>query len=266
MTYRQDKKRNIKKVFFGWVIVLVFVYIVLFTNVFGVISSSSSFVAVPIWKFQNNISNTFNNISLFFKQKKDLESENQNLKSVLQANKSKLLDRNLLYKENIKLKELLGRKIQRKDSSVLAYVLTRPNQALYDTVVVDVGAKDGVKKGDNVLYGDNIIIGKIVSVFSNSSKVLLASSPGEKINIVVGDNNIPAVAYGRGGGNFEFKTPRDVKISIGDLVLVPGIKMQTLGVVGYIESKPSDPFKTIIFNGPVNIFQLKLVEVDIQGK
>ncbi len=261
MTYLRDKKRNIKKLFLSTVVILVLVYVVLFTKVFDVASRNISFLAIPVWKTQNIFSSLWKNISIEFSSKKDLYNENIRLNDYLTIAGVKVLDRDLLYNENIKLKKLLGRKtINQK--SVFANVVASPDKTFYDTIIIDAGENEEIKKGDVVLYSGNIAVGKVVKVFKNSSKVLLFSSPKEEINIVVGIDNIPVVAYGLGGGNFEFKIPRGTKnISIGGVILVSGSDMRVLGVIENIESKPSDPFKTVMFKGPVNIFKLKWVEI-----
>ena len=264
MIYRQDKKKNIKKMIFIWVIIFTLVYIILFTRVFGVVSGWVNFIAVPIWNVQDVASGVWEDLKIVFKSKKDLENENRLLREDLEIAGAKLLDRNLLYEENIELKNLFGRDIT-NGMSVFASVLAKPNRTLYDTIIIDTGRLAGVEEGDSVLYGDNILIGKVSEVFDHSAKVLLFSSPKEKIDVVVGNENISTVAYGRGGGNFELKLPRDTNISTGDVVSVPGINTRILGTVEYIESRPSDPFKTIIFKGPVNIYKLKWVEVVSNG-
>ncbi len=260
MTYLRDKKQNTRKIIYTGLVVFVLVYIILFTRVFNIISSDVNFIAVPIWKTQSTISDIITNINVWFESKKSLEEKNRRLKDDLDIAGGKLIDRNLLYNENIKLKGLLGRKAK-TGVYVFAAVLTKPDRSLYDTIIIDIGKNSGVKKNDKVLYGDNIVIGKIAEVFDNSSKVLLLSSPREKVDVVIGSNNISAIADGRGGGNFEIKLPRDAKVYIGDAVSVPGMDTHILGVVEYIESTPSDPFKTIIFRGTVDIFKLKWVEV-----
>ncbi len=259
MTYLRDKKRNTKQILLTGVFIAILVYVVLFTRVFNVASSGVGFIAVPIWKTQDFIVNTWDNIRIGFISKKSILIENKRLREDAVIASVKLLDRNLLFEENIELKELLGREVT--EQTVFATVLTKPNRSLYDTIIIDVGKNAGVIEGDMVLYGGTIVIGKIIEVLKGSSKVLLISSPGEEIDVVVGGNNIETMAYGRGGGVFELELPRDTKVVIGDVVAVPGIVSRILGTVEHIETKPSNPFKTILFKGPVNIFELKWVEV-----
>jgi len=69
---------------------------------------------------------------------------------------------------------------------------------------------------------------------------------------------------GRGGGNFEMIVPRDFTIVKGDVALLPGIFPYVLGVVEIIISDPRDPFIKALLVSPVNIQELKFVEVEIQ--
>lgn len=259
MSYLHDKKNKIKKFLFTGLLVVVFVYTILFTGLFDKISYSFGYIASPVWSAQGIILDIWDNIRTPFLAKKTLLEENKKLRDNVAIASAKLLDRNLLFEENIELKELLGRDIN--EQTVFASVLTKPNRSVYDTIVIDVGENAGIKEGDSVLYGGTIVIGRVSEVLKHTSKVTLLSSPGEVIDIIVGNKNITTTAYGRGGGGFKFEIPRDIEVDIGDVISVPGMVPRVLGKVEYIESRPSDPFKTILFKGPVNIFELKWVEV-----
>ena len=259
MNYLRDNKRSNKKAILTGILIVFFVYVILFTRVFDAVSGTVGIFAAPVWKTQEYIAGTWENMWSVFASKQALIDENRRLKEDNDIASVKLLDRNLLFEENIELKALLGRDIT--EQTIFATVLTKPSRSLYDTIIIDAGENAGVGEGDRVLYGGTIVIGKVVEVLKQSSKILLLSSPGEEIDVVVGNNNIEAVAYGRGGGMFELKLPRDTEVKIGDVATIPGLITRVLGVVEYIDTKPSDPFKTILFKGPVNIFELKWVEV-----
>jgi len=64
-----------------------------------------------------------------------------------------------------------------------------------------------------------------------------------------------------GGGNFEVKLPRGVDIREGDVISFPAINTQIVGVVEKIKVKAADPFQTILFKSPVNIYELRFVEI-----
>ena len=66
--------------------------------------------------------------------------------------------------------------------------------------------------GEQVFAGSSLPIGTVSDVYSNSSRVTLYSSSGQKVNVLVGKNNIKAEALGQGGGNFVIKIPRGTPI------------------------------------------------------
>jgi hypothetical protein len=67
---------------------------------------------------------------------------------------------------------------------------------------------------------------------------------------------------GRGGGNFEMTLPRDFILEKGTNVHLPGINSFILGVSETIISDPRDPFIKALLVSPVNIQELKFVEVE----
>jgi len=253
--------RNVKKRMLTVMVIVLLVCLFLFTGIFGVFSRGLETVAVPIWETKKYVTYIMDNLLAGFYSKKTLILENKRLEEDLDIARFKLLDRNLLFEENMELKEMLGRNVT--EYTVFATVLVKPNRSLYDTFIIDAGDNAGIKKGNRVVYGGNVVIGKIVDVFPRSAKVLLLSSPGELIDVMVGGGNIATVAYGRGGGNFDLELPRDTEVFVGDVVTVSNITSHVLGKVEYIESNPSNPFKKIFFKNPVNIFKIKWVEVII---
>ena len=57
--------------------------------------------------------------------------------------------------------------------------------------------------------------------------------------------------------------PRDITLQKGDLVTIPGINPYTLAVVETVISDPRDPFTKALLSSPVNVQELKFVEVEI---
>ena len=261
LTPRKDGGQDVKKKILTVSLVVVLIYSFLFTGIFSAFSSALNFIMTPVWEIKEYVSDTGNSFSAGFYSKKSLILENRRLEEELDIARFKLLDRNLLFEENLELKEFLGRGVT--GHTVFATVLVKPNRSLYDTFIIDVGDNAGIKNGNRVMYGGNVVIGKIVEVFSRTSKVLLLSSPGEFIDVVVGDDNIATVAYGRSSGNFELELPRDTNVQKGDMVVIPNIVPYVLGKVEHVESNSSNPFKKIFFKNPVNIFKIKWVEVII---
>ncbi len=190
--------------------------------------------------------------------KQNLYRENEELKKTIAELSLKLGNQGVITAENSRLKEALGGNEGRK--VVLAGVLAKPNRSLYDTLIVDTGSENGVKEGDLAKVSQSII-GKVVRVSVKSAKIKLFSSPGEETEVYIGEKNIPALAFGLGGGNFEIKLPKDAEIKGGDIVSSPTNGIEILGTVGSVEKKESDSFQKILAKSPINISELGWVEI-----
>jgi cell shape-determining protein MreC len=202
-----------------------------------------------------------NGFSSYFNSKKLLFLENENLKMQIAIYEGKNSNYNSILEENLKLKDTLGRKIEKVDL-ILASILSKPNRSPYDILVIDIGVKDGAYVGQKVFALGNVPIGKIADVYESTSKVVLFSSPGEKTDVIISGNSVVMQLVGRGGGNFEMILPRDFTIEKGVEVILPGITPQVVGVVDTILSDPRDSYQKALLLIPVNIFQLKFVELE----
>ena len=158
-------------------------------------------------------------------------------------------------------KEILGRKNE-GTAVILAAILSKPNQSLYDTLIIDAGVKQGLQTGDLVFAEGNAPIGRVAEIYQNSSKVILFSNAGEKTQAIVAGRDVFMEIVGRGGGNFEMILPRDFTLSKGDEVVSTGIMPYILGVVETIISDPRDSFVKALLTSPVNIQELKFVQVE----
>ena len=165
-----------------------------------------------------------------------------------------------LAQENTELKALLGRS-SAKDG-VLASVIRKPPQSLYDTILIDVGKESGVSVGDTVYALGDVVIGKVSAVYARYAKVTLFSAPGQKYDVVIGQKNIPATAVGRGGDSFEIVLPRDSGVVVGDSVSAPLTSPSILATVGALVAQPAQAFVAVLANSPVSTAELRWVEVD----
>ena len=219
----------------------------------------------------NNVGEKFSGIGSFFVSRSSLEKENKDLRSKL--NKGRLLTINYdsLQAENADLKRILGREGEDRDL-ILAAILGRPNQNLYDTLIIDIGTDKGIQEGDIVFASGNVPVGKVAVAYSKSSKVILFSSTEEKTQGIISvdslvegeyvEKNVFVEVVGRGGGNFEITLPRDITLSKGDQVGLPGINPYVLGVVETVISDPREPFTKALLVSPVNVLELKFLEVE----
>jgi hypothetical protein len=98
----------------------------------------------------------------------------------------------------------------------------------------------------------------------HSAKVSLFSTPGRKLSVVLGSSSITMEAVGIGGGNFNILVPIEIEVKEGDVITIPSITTNIFGIVEKVNFKETDSFQTVIFKSPVNISELKYVQVIIQ--
>ena len=55
--------------------------------------------------------------------------------------------------------------------------------------------------------------------------------------------------------------PIELSVEKDEIIYMPGSTSEVLAIVDEIISKPSDPFKMVILSSPINIQNLKWVEV-----
>lgn len=161
-----------------------------------------------------------------------------------------------LKNENEQLKEIVGRKSEH-DDRLLSVVLSRPPRVPYDSLIIDIGEKHDIHAGDLVYAEMDYIIGHVEVVYSNSSVVKLFSSPGEKVDVLVGSSTIPVVAEGRGSGNFYIKVP----IVEGDQIITPGLRPIVLGTAEHVDTSEGEAFSHIYFKLPVKLNALHYVQI-----
>lgn len=248
-----------KPYFFLFVILIIIVFSLPWTR--NILFSVGS----PLWSIKNGIGNFFTSNAALLASKKAILKENLLLKEQITADESKLALYDLLKKENDNLKSILNVK-PKNQNLLLSSVLVKPSLSPYDTLVIDNGSTDGIKVNDKVLSQGNVYIGFVSEVYSGTSKVVLYSSPGEKTRVIIDGNNIEKEAVGLGGGNFSVEIPREIDINIGDPIIIPFISTNIFGVVEKIKFKESDSFQNIFFKSPINISELKWVEVQLSNK
>ncbi|MEK7564361.1 MAG: rod shape-determining protein MreC [Patescibacteria group bacterium] len=255
---KKNKKRKIIQITFGIIIFLIFFYFR--SPVFNALSYATNKIFYPVLHSSNFVSQKVKSISVFFRSKNYLNLENADLQSRLTHNENLMVNYNAVVAENNQLKEILGRKGER--SLILGAILSKPNKSSYDTLVVDVGVDEGIKVGDKVFASGVIPIGRVVDVYTRSSKVVLFSNSRESTEVVVGSSGVFMEMIGRGGGNFEILAPRDFVLEKGAEVVLPGINPYVVAVVDSVISDVRDSSQKVLLITPVNINELKFVELE----
>lgn len=262
MSYLLDRKNKQKKLRNIILSIVLFSIIIYFNNpIFTNLSYVANKIFKPVLVVGDNISSNLENKSYLLQSKKSLYLENENLRKELNEMSAQIYNFSALENENNKLKEIFNR--QNDKNLILATILSKPNKSIFDTIIIDVGEKDGIEVGNVVFALGRIPIGRVVEVFLDSSKVVLFSTSGEKTEIVITEGDVFMEIIGRGGGNFEMILPRDFEILKGATVSLPGLDSSVIAKVETIISDPRDSYQKALLTSPVNIQNLRFVQVDI---
>ncbi len=169
------------------------------------------------WPFYN-ISKFFSNISDLAQLQAEnlrLEQENKKLREWYQV--AMLLD-----SENKSLRKLLNLQLDPEYTHISARIIADAGNAYAKSFVVNVGAKDGVEKGAAVLSGDGLV-GRIIEVGNNSSRILLASDINLRVPVVVEDTGQHAIMTGTNDRYPKLiYLPKDSEISEGARLVTSG--------------------------------------------
>ena len=262
MSYLLDKKakqkRNIKIALGVALLIILFFFR---SPVFGGLSSVAQVIFHPALVLGNRISEKFENIGSYFASKNSLYSQNQKLQDEVAFDDARMANYDSVMADDAGIKEILNRK-DPKMPMILSAILAKPNQSPYDTLLIDAGTAENAKIGERVFALGDVPIGRVAEVYPHSAKVILFSNPGEKTEVVISGKNIFMELVGRGGGNFEMIIPTDITVQIADQVALPGINPLIVAIVGKIISDPRDPFTKALLSSPVNMQNLKFVEVE----
>ncbi len=156
-----------------------------------------SYIILPVQKIINTGGNKISLIISAFKKNKDLAEENNKLK-----NHILLLQReNETFKgymgENNRLRELLNFKESLPIETIAAQVIGREPNSWFQSITIDKGAIDGIKK-DMIVIDNNGIIGRIIVVSPQSSKVMLILDNESAVPAIIRETRSSGIIYGTG--------------------------------------------------------------------
>ena len=164
------------------------------------------------------IGNSFNylsNTASLKEENKNLYLENMKLK------KYEILS-NIYESENLLLKNQLNLVPQKIPNFITARAISAPGNVFAHSLLINSGRSAGIEKGNAVLF-NGMLIGQIVSVGNNSSRVLLISDVNSMIPVVVSNNRIPSILTGENLILPSLKfLPNNVKLNHGSIVQTSG--------------------------------------------
>ncbi len=173
-----------------------------------------------------------------------------------------------LEKENFDLRAQLNFKAKNKFELLGAEVAAKNIEAIDQVVILNRGAKDGVKLDQPVIYGDGILIGKIIKVEDTVSFARLLNDNQSKIAATV-TNSDHSLGVVEGGYGLSIKMnfiPRNENVAIGDQIITSGIELSmptglVIGKVSAIENESYQPFQQAVITPAVEYQKVDIVSI-----
>lgn len=217
-------------------------------------------VAAPFLRLGNAITSTIGEADSFLRSKQALLAENIKLKQRLIELEAALSDRELLVYDNELLREEVGLVQKAPELVSVAEVLSRPWNAPFD-VILATASSPGVAVGNKVTFKENVWAGTVAEKAGATVKIKLLSAPDAQTPVLIGADNVPAQATGRGNGNLEAELPRSLDIKVGDLVISAEQSGLVVGAVGAVEKDPNESLQTVLIHTPINLSFIRYLEI-----
>lgn len=193
-------------------------------SIFSKVRSYLDTAISPFFFVSNVPRDVLDGVSDAFTSREELQKQNEILRNELLLRNSDLQLLGQLQQENNRLRELLGSPLRGDEHKMITQVLSTESDPYSYQVVIDKGFQDGVYEGQPVI-NDKGVVGQVVAVARNTSRVLLICDTSHSLPIQVLRNDIRVIAIGSGCTEdlqLEY-LPRDTDIRVGDVLVTSGL-------------------------------------------
>jgi rod shape-determining protein MreC len=155
--------------------------------------------------------------------------------------------------QNKALHDLLNVRADPALSFVTTRVVSDPGGTFVKSVLLPVGSRDGVGKGNAVMSGRGLI-GRVTEVGERSARVLLITDLNSRIPVVIQNTRTHAILAGKNAGFLRLeRLPIDSSLAVGQRIVTSGDGGQL---------PPDIPIGTITGVGPNGIYVQPLTDID----
>lgn len=223
-------------------------------NFFYLISSP---IQKTFWQAGEKVSDFFE----FFAKLKSLEEKNKELESQNLQLLSENTQLKEFKKENEIFKKAFDSEIQKEFKVQIAEVIFRdPSQ---DFILINKGAKDGILKDTAVITQEKAVLGKVIEVYENFSRVMLITSNLSSFDAKISDSDIYGIVKGKSGLNLTLIS-KEKEIKEGDLVVTSSLggifpKGLLVGQIQEVKKSDVEPFQSASLKPFFNLQDLEIV-------
>lgn len=215
----------------GMIIVLVMlILLVIISNIkidkLSYVENAVSAIVMPVQNGLTYLKNKLTGNNSFFDDVKKLKEENKNLEEKNSQLEIALRELEIVKAENSTLKEYVNLKEKYTEySTVPADVINKDLTNYNNTIIINVGKKDGIKENMTVI-ADKGLVGYVLSVTENTAKVQTIVDTASVVSITVSTTRDTMLARGTLDSASTIKAtyvPTEANLVVGDSVETSGI-------------------------------------------
>ncbi len=259
-----------KKQILIWVALLVIALILLSSNTeqksWNPVAGALIEILAPVQKFVKGGVNFTTGLWSKYIGLINTHEENKKLRSELDRLMLENSKNRELLSTYMRLQELLNFENEADDPVLAAQVISRDPTGWFKSVIIDKGENSGIKENMPVVNAKGVV-GQIVSVSKNYSKVLLLIDQNSSVDCIVERSRDSGIVKGVSPKvctlNYVLKTS-DVRA--GDLIITSGLdrvfpKGSRVGAVTEVDDPPDELFKSVKIKPSVDFSKLEEVLV-----
>lgn len=222
---------NKKKGIIGVVItIIVLIVIVIISNIqinnLSYIENTFSFFVMPIQNGLTYLKNWVSGNDAFFIDISKLKEENAKLREENTKLEQSLRELEIIKSENATLKEYVNLKDKYTEYTTLpAYIINKDISNYNDTIIINVGEKDGIAVNMPVI-SEKGLVGHVISVTSSTAKVKTIVDTSSSISCTLSASRDTIVARGTLEDESTLRAtfiPTDATVMQGDTVETSGL-------------------------------------------
>jgi len=223
-------------------------------------------ILTPIGRVLNISTNTGKGIFGNIRGLRDLQKENKGLKEKLNQTEQEIISLQEAKKENDSLRKDLEFKIDSGYKTISAEVSMYSPSNVRQTILIDKGEKDGIKKGMTVV-SEGFLVGQIFGVNEDTSKVFIITDPVSAIPVYVQNTTATGIVKGQIGYGLSLEeVPQGDILGQGQFVVTSGLggeyrKGLILGKIDKIEKSDNTIFQSASVRPEVNFSRIERVLV-----
>jgi rod shape-determining protein MreC len=185
---------------------------------------ATAIVVEPVYRLASLPADGMQALGVAFADRRMLTEQNQRLREDLLLANAKLNRMAAVAQQNERLKELLDTQHSLELHVQMARVVGVDLGAYRHRMMINLGARDGIKPGQPVIDAHGVM-GQIIDVLPTSSAVMLVTDPDHALPVVVERTGLRTIAYGsRNGEQLSLPTiPMAADVRVGDKLLTSGL-------------------------------------------